>query len=198
MATLALLAGYLGRPADGLRVLALAVIALLAADPFLLRSVGFLLSCGASAGIVLLAPRIAVRLPGPRWAADIVAVTAAAQIGVAPVLLPVFGSIPVVALPANLVAVPLAGPLTVWGLLAGIVGGLARARTPVVASVMSRPTTGLLHAIVAVAEIAARVPLAVDGRAVWGITALLSAFVAARRFVRWRSGAALGRPAGTP
>ena len=41
MAGLALLAGYLGRPTAGLRALALAVLVLLAADPFLVHSVGF-------------------------------------------------------------------------------------------------------------------------------------------------------------
>ena len=43
-----------GRPASSVRALALAVIALLVIDPFLLHSVGFWLSCGASAGIALL------------------------------------------------------------------------------------------------------------------------------------------------
>ena len=50
MAATAVLASHLGRPARGVRVLALAVTVLLLADPFLLRSVGFLLSCGASVG----------------------------------------------------------------------------------------------------------------------------------------------------
>ena len=65
MASIALVAGYLGRPTAGLRVLALAAIVLLVADPFLLHSVGFLLSCGASLGIAVLARPIADRLPRP-------------------------------------------------------------------------------------------------------------------------------------
>ena len=119
MASIALVAGYLGRPTDGLRVLALAATALLVADPFLLHSVGFLLSCGASLGIAVLARPIAARLPGPAWVREVLGVTAAAQVGVAPVLIPVFGSMPLVSLPANLVAVPLAAPLTMWGLATG-------------------------------------------------------------------------------
>ena len=57
MAVVALLAAFAG-PARGAwaRVLAYAVIVLLIADPFLLRSVGFWLSCGASAGIAFLEP----------------------------------------------------------------------------------------------------------------------------------------------
>ena len=67
MSVIALVAGYLGRPASGVRLLALAVIALLVVDPFLVHSVGFQLSCGASLGIALLARPITARLPGPRW-----------------------------------------------------------------------------------------------------------------------------------
>ena len=68
MASIALVAGYLGRPAAALRVLTLAAIALLVADPFLLHSVGFLLSCCASLGIAVLGQPITHRLPGPVWA----------------------------------------------------------------------------------------------------------------------------------
>jgi competence protein ComEC len=100
------------------------------------------------------------------------AVTAAAQIGVAPVLIPVFGSMPLVALPANLLAVPLAAPLTIWGLAAGVVSGLLRHSAPQVAALVQLPTEGLLHAIISVADVASRVPVAVDGRAVWGLVAL--------------------------
>ena len=61
----ALVAGYLGRPTVGLRVLVLAATALLLADPFLLHQVGFLLSCAASLGIALLARPITAWLRGP-------------------------------------------------------------------------------------------------------------------------------------
>jgi len=62
LAVIALTASFVGRPASGVRALALAVIALLAIDPFLLHSVAFWLSCGASAGIALLAGPIRARL----------------------------------------------------------------------------------------------------------------------------------------
>jgi competence protein ComEC len=172
MASIALVAGYLGRPTAGLRVLALAAVALLVADPFLLHSVGFLLSCGASLGIAVLAGPIAGRLPGPVWVREVLGVTAAAQIGVAPVLIPVFGSMPIVSLPANLVAVPLAAPLTMWGLAAGLVGGVIRPFAPHIASLLTVPTAALLHALLAVADLASRVPVVVDGRAAWGLISL--------------------------
>jgi len=70
---------------------------------------------GVSAGIALLSPRVERFLPPP------LAVTLAAQFGVAPVLLPAFGAMPLVAIPANLLALPAAGPLMTWGLAAGLV-----------------------------------------------------------------------------
>lgn len=186
MAAVALLATALGRPVTGLRVLVLAATGLLLIDPFLVHQVGFLLSCGASLGIALLGRPITERLPGPQWMREVLGVTAAAQIGVAPVLIPVFGSMPLVALPANLVAVPLAAPLTMWGLGAGVVGGLARPASPAVPRILELPTVALLHALISVADLAARVPFAVDGRAAWGLIALGALAAAAQRARRLR------------
>jgi competence protein ComEC len=194
MAVIGLVAGYLGRPSVGLRVLVLAAIVLLVADPFLLHSVGFLLSCAASLGIAVLARPIRDRLRGPAWMREVLGVTAAAQIGVAPVLIPVFGSMPLVALPANLVAVPLAAPLTMWGLAAGVVGGLARPVSPAIPRLLEVPTVALLHALIAVADLASRVPVAVDGRAAWGLIALGALSVAAYRSRRLRAHARVPVP----
>jgi competence protein ComEC len=171
MAAIGLVAGYLGRPTIGVRALLLAATALLVVDPFLLHSVGFLLSCAASLGIALWARPIAARLPGPGWMREVLAVTAAAQIGVAPVIVPVFGSMPLVALPANLVAVPLAAPLTMWGIVAGVAGGLVAPVAPEVPGLLAVPTAALVHALLAVADVASRVPIDVDGRAIWAVVA---------------------------
>ena len=169
MAAIGLVVGYLGRPAVGLRILVLAATVLLLADPFLVHSVGFLLSCAASFGDrgAGAPDRRAAR--GPVWMREVLGVTAAAEIGVAPVLIPVFGAMPLVAPPANLVAVPLAAPLTMWGLTAGVLGGLLRPVSPAVPRLLEVPTVALLHALVAVADLAARVPFAIDGRAAPGV-----------------------------
>ena len=124
MAGIALLASTLARPVSGVRVLALAVTAVLLLDPLLVGSVSLQLSVGVSAGIVLFAVPIAAALPGPRPIASALSVTLAAQIGVAPVLVPFFGGLPVVAVPANLLAVPAAGPVMMWGLAAGLPAGV--------------------------------------------------------------------------
>jgi competence protein ComEC len=194
MAVIALLAGYLGRPTTGTRVLVLASIALLLVDPFLLHQVGFLLSCGACVGIALLARPIADRLRGPQWMREVLGVTAAAQVGVAPVLIPVFGSVPLVALPANLVAVPLAAPLTMWGLVAGVAGGVTRPISPAIPRVLELPTVGLLHALMAVADVASRVPVSIDGRGALGLLALGALVAAAHRSRRLRADARIPLP----
>lgn len=97
---------------------------LLIVDPLLVRSLGFLLSVGACLGIAIAAAPIARSMPGPRWFKGASSITLAAQIGVAPVILPVFGTLPLASIPANLVAVPLAGALMTWGLVAGLAAGV--------------------------------------------------------------------------
>jgi competence protein ComEC len=143
------------------RLLALATSGLILADPFLVHSVGFRLSCGATAGIALLAGPLAGRLPGPEFARRSLAVTTAAQIGVAPVALPLFGGLPLVALPANLAAAPAAAALTVWGLGSGLAGGLVAGWWPGVAELLQVPTGVLAGSIAGVAALAARIPVAV-------------------------------------
>jgi hypothetical protein len=51
-------------------------------------------------------------------------VTAAAQLGVAPLVLATFGPMPLAALPANLAAGVAAGAAMMWGLPAGLIAGL--------------------------------------------------------------------------
>jgi competence protein ComEC len=165
MAAIALLATLLGRPASRVRVLAAAVIVLLLADPFLLRSVGFLLSCGASAGIAFLEPPIARRLRGPRVLVEPLAVSLAAQAGVMPVLLVAFGRFPLVTPLTNLAAAPAAGLLGVYGFVASVVAGVVPAAGPL----LHQPTSLLIRWITAVAQAGATVPLEIDGRAALGL-----------------------------
>jgi competence protein ComEC len=168
MAAVALLATTAGRPASTARALALAVTALLLVDPLLVGSVGFVLSCGACAGIAVLAGPLSRRMPTP------LAVTVAAQVGVVPVIVPLFGGIPVASLPANLLAVPAAAPVTMWGLAAGLPAGLVG---DPVASAVHLPTRLLVAWIAGVARWAAAAPfgqLGAGAVAVLGVLALLA------------------------
>jgi competence protein ComEC len=156
MAAIAVTGQAVGRPQASLRALVLGVGALVLIDPLLVRSVGFQLSAGASLGILLLGGSIRRALPGPTVVAETLATTVAAQLGVAPILLPIAGGIPVVALVANPLAVPVAGLVTTWGLPAGLVAGLGG---PEVAAVAHAPTRVLIGWIAGVARLGARLPL---------------------------------------
>jgi competence protein ComEC len=183
MASGVLIGAVLGRPLHGARVLALAVSALLLLDPFLVQSIGFRLSCAATAGIALLAGPIARRLWGPQVVRDAIAVTTAAQIGVAPVLVGTFGTLPLVAIPANLLAAPLVVPITVWGLGAGLVGGLLGG---VPARLLQTPTFLALQMVESVAAIAARHPASLDARALAALAGGAAAFGCIRHLYRAR------------
>lgn len=124
MAGIASTGFLLGREKPPARVLALAVGALVLVDPLLVWSVGFWLSVAATAGVAVLGPPLAKLLPGPSWLTIPASVTLGAQLAVAPITLVVFDSLPLVSVPANLVAVPVAGCVMLYGLPAGLVAGV--------------------------------------------------------------------------
>ncbi len=107
----------------GLRALCVAVLVLLLVNPWLARSVGFLLSALATASILVLAPlwRDAMTRWLPRWAAEAIAVPMAAQLVCTPVLAAISGQASIVAVLANVLVAPAVGPATVAGLGAGLV-----------------------------------------------------------------------------
>lgn len=175
MASISMLATYLGRPAQGRRVLCLTMTLLLIADPFLIHSIGFLLSCGASAGIMMFAAPIEERVRGPEWFRSTASATMAAQLGVAPVLLSVFGALPLVAIPANLFAVPVSGLLTVLGLCSAVFAGLVARWSSELAAVVQFPVAFLASYVEQVARLAAKVPVALDARGSWAVLALACA-----------------------
>ena len=180
MAALACASFTSGRPASGVRLLALAVAGVVLVDPLLVHSLSFRLSVGATAGIAVLAHRVSRRIPGPRWLAEPLGVTLAAQVGVAPVALPAFGGLPLVSIPANLLAVPAAAPLTAWGFVGGVLAG-----------VLGPPFDGWLHAptrlltgwLLAVARHSAALPL---GQVHSGQALTLAAVALALRTLRSR------------
>ncbi|MXW41791.1 MAG: ComEC/Rec2 family competence protein [Acidimicrobiia bacterium] len=124
MAAIAATATLLGREVSSRRVLALAVTLLVLVDPLLVHSVAFRLSVAASAGIILWSPLLVERLCGPRLLREAMAVTVAAQLAVSPLLITTFGGVPVASLPANLLAAPVAGPIMMWSLSAGVLAGV--------------------------------------------------------------------------
>ena len=146
----------MGRQSLGVRTLALTVTVLLIIDPFLVWSIGFQLSVLASAGIVVAGPAAIARSPGPRWLAEAVGITLAAQLFVAPLLVSTFGPISLVSIPANVLVGWAAGAVMTWGLTGGVVAGLLPTGW---SRVMSLPATALVWWIDAVAGWAVALPL---------------------------------------
>ena len=132
MAALSATAFVLGRQRAPGRILCLAVTGLLLVDPLIVGSVGFWLSVGATAGVVTAGPWLGQRLRPLGLAAMPVGVTLGAQLGVIVPAVLVFGRLPLVSVPANLLAVPVAGFVMLYGLPAGLLAGFVPAVAPVV------------------------------------------------------------------
>ncbi|MBM7504631.1 ComEC/Rec2 family competence protein [Agromyces aurantiacus] len=119
MALVVLVAVATGRAGGGAPALGVAVVVLLAADPWYSRDAGFALSVCATAGLVLgarpLASALAARMPRPLAAA--LAVPLAAQLACQPVLVLLDPVLPVYGVPANLLAAPAAPIATMAGLV---------------------------------------------------------------------------------
>ena len=123
MAGLSATAYATGRERSPVRILALAVIGLVLIDPLLVWSIGFWLSVGATAGVCTVGPWLATRLDGFGPLAVPLGVTLGAQVGVIIPSVLVFGRLPLVSVVANLLAVPVAGFVMLYGLPAGLVAG---------------------------------------------------------------------------
>lgn len=182
MAAVGAYAAAAGQPVSNLRRLSFAVTGLLLVDPLLVTALGFRLSVAGTAGIIVGARPIAHRLPGPRWLRLATAMTVAAELAVAPLVVATFGSVPLVSLPANLLAAMVAGPVKVWGLSAGLVAGLAGEP---VATVLHLPTAAMLTWLDGVATFFADLPVGelATGHLV-ALAAAGAALVAGRRIDR--------------
>jgi len=155
MAGLSATAFVLGRERSPVRILAVAVVGLVLIDPLLVWSVGFWLSVGATLGVSGAGPWIAARLSrvrAIRMVALPVGVTLGAQLGVMVPSVLVFGRLPLVSIPANLLAVPVAGVVMLYGMPAGLVAGWV----PVAAPVMMFPARLGTRWVDTVASIGAR------------------------------------------
>ncbi len=132
MGALSATAFVLGRERAPFRLLTIAVASLFLIDPLLVRSVGFWLSTGATVGVTTIGPRLATRLARLGALAMPLGVTLGAQVGVAIPSLMVFGRLPLVSIAANILAIPAAGFVMLYGLPAGLVAGSLPAAAPFV------------------------------------------------------------------
>ncbi|MEU8242177.1 ComEC/Rec2 family competence protein [Actinoplanes missouriensis] len=188
MGAIGLLALASGRSRAAVPALAAAAAVLLVADPELAADPGFALSVLATAGLLMLAPawRDGLRARGcPAGVAEALAVPAAAQLACGPVVAALSGTISLVSVPANLVAVPAIAPATLLGVGAAVLSPLWPDGAGFLAWLGHWPTAWL----VVVAHTGARIPAGAvpwPGGATGGLllAAITVAFlVAARRAV---------------
>jgi competence protein ComEC len=183
MAGLSATAFLTGRERRPVRLLGLAVAGLLVVDPLLARSVGFWLSVGATAGVAAVGPWLSRRFAVLGPAAGPVGITLGAQIGVALPSLLMFGRLPLVSVPANLLAVPVAGVVMLVGLPATLVAGAV----PTLAPVVTLPLLAGVRWVDTVASLGAALePPAPWGIAGWAVVAVVAGVVAVASAARNR------------
>jgi competence protein ComEC len=175
MGGVALVGILLARRGAGAATLSTAVVGLLAIDPWLSRSFGFVLSVLATAGLILLVPVWVRRWPLPRALAMALAVPLAAQAVTAPVIVLLQPAISLVGIPANVVAAPAVAPATVAGVVAAAVSPAWPAGAHLVATLAGLPAQWI-------AEVARRGAEVPGGSLPWlpgRLGALLLAFMVA-------------------
>lgn len=125
----------IGSSMNARSILACTVMLLLVVDPMLAWSVGFALSVGATAGLAWVSAWLG-RVVGGR---GVVAATLAAQVGTTPIQLLVFGSVPVVSVLANPLAVGVSGAVMMFGLPLALLSGVVPGIEPVLSALMTVP-----------------------------------------------------------
>ena len=101
---------------DSLPALGFAIGAVVIADPFQARDPGFALSVLATAGLLLLAPKIKPKVLAP---------PIAAMVFCAPIIVAISGYISPVSVLANLLAAPAVTPITIVGFIAALISPIA-------------------------------------------------------------------------
>ncbi|HET8958477.1 MAG TPA: ComEC/Rec2 family competence protein, partial [Microcella sp.] len=156
MATAVLIAVQAGRPAQGLPILALAVMSILIIDPWIARQYGFVLSVLATSALLVLAGPLAERMRTvmPEPVALWIAVPLAAQLVCQPVLILLQPEIPVLGVVANILAAPAAPIATIVGMVACLLAPVVPWLATAVAAVAWLPSSW----IAGVARVTAELP----------------------------------------
>ena len=184
---LASIAWLLARERDRWYFLLLGAFALLAWNPYVVLDPGFQLSFAAVAAIFVLAPRLRSRLEGypiPRPVALVVAISVACGVATAPILWFHFHAVPVLSVPANVLAAPAMVPLLGLAFATAAVDPLA----PSAAAALAWLNGCCAAYVVACARAVAAVPFAqvTSGAAVLALGLVTAAVVASSRLPPYR------------
>ncbi len=187
--------------------LAWALVGMLLFEPATVADVGFQLSAGATAGLILWATPItewlgqrAPRLP--EALRESLGVSLAAQVATLPIVLLVFGRLALISPAANLVAVPLVPPIMALGLVAMAAGWLEMlGLVPALCGLVALPASLLLTVLIGVVGFAAAVPGANQTLAApWNVAGAAAAgglLLAVARWSTLRGKASARSPAAT-
>lgn len=127
MASVVLFARGVGKRSDPLPTLGFAIAAVVIGDPWQARDPGFALSVLATAGLLLLSPRISRWLSKfvPAFVASALSPPIAAVVMCAPILVALSGYLGPMTVVANLLAAPMVAPITIIGFLAALVSPIS-------------------------------------------------------------------------
>lgn len=167
-----------GRYGNVFNMLAVSAFLLLLIDPYLIRSVGFMLSYLAVTGIVLIYPLLYPALTAPNWFLDkmwsLTVVSVSAQVATLPVTLCFFHQFPNYFLLANLAVIPLATVLLYAGL-----GAILISPVPLVSDLLFRAAEYTAFLLNESVSVFGRLPHPVsDGLYITGLEAAMMYVVA--------------------
>ena len=159
MGLVAVFASYARSPKSPIPALCLAILALVVIDPWMAVSYGFALSVGATFGLLLWSKRIFGFFDGhlskrvPLWVVETLVVTICAQAAVFPLMVALGSKLSLATIPANMIAVPLAGPTMLIGVLAALVAPISLPAAHLIALVATIPA----NMIASVAHVASQI-----------------------------------------
>ena len=183
MSAVILIAKARGIKADSIPSLGLAIAFLILMDPVQAIDPGFALSVAATAGILLLAPKLEIYLGekfGHEKFAELIAIPLSATIMCTPVILAISGLFSLVSIPANILAEPVVAPITVIGFIAAIVSPI----TPGISHLLLVLIKPLAQLIVWISNFASGLPVLILPKSYLGagIALLVIALVKLRKW----------------
>jgi competence protein ComEC len=146
VATVAVLAFRFGRRPDFVTLIMLAGGAMVVVEPRQIESLGFRLSVAASLAVVLVLTGI-LAMDRTSPVTGVLTATLAAQLATLPILLPVFGTVSLTSIPANIIAAPLVAVATPLALVAAIAGLFWPPLGEVIAAPAALAATALIRTI---------------------------------------------------
>jgi competence protein ComEC len=175
MAAVMLLAMKQGQARDSLPALGFAIAAVVFIDPWQSRDPGFALSVLATAGLLILAPRVVAYLQRwlPEKLAQVIAIPVAALAFCLPVIVAISGYISPFSIIANIAAAPLVVPITIVGFIAALISPLS----PPAAEFLIFFIRPFAHAISAIARWGSQFPVITTPKGYAGFAVLVTLLI---------------------